>query len=48
MNVDSNDILFFSGTTLTTTGLWLFSPALCLTVAGVIFMAFGWLRAGEN
>jgi len=31
---------------LTTTGLWLFSPALSLTVAGVIFMSTAYLRAG--
>jgi hypothetical protein len=48
VNIDFNDILFFAGVGLTTTGLWMFNPALSLTVAGVIFMAVGWLRAGED
>jgi len=40
------DIIFFIGLLLTTTGLWLFSPALSLTIAGVILMLRGYLRAG--
>ena len=46
VNIDFDDILFFFGLILTTTGLWLFNPALSLIVAGVIFMLVGFMRAG--
>ncbi len=48
MNIDFNDVMFFTGVGLTTTGLWMFNPALSLTVAGVIFMTVGYLRAGGD
>ena len=47
-HIDINDIIFFAGVGLTTTGLWLFSPAVSLAVTGVIFMATGYLRAGGD
>jgi len=43
---DINDIIFFLGIGLFSTGLWLYSPAVSLTLTGVIFMLTGYLRAG--
>jgi hypothetical protein len=48
VNIDLDDVMFFIGLALTTTGLWMFSPALSLTTAGVIFMLAGYMRAGGD
>lgn len=48
MNIDLDDVICFIGVILTTIGLWMFNPALSLTVAGVIFMLIGYLRAGGD
>ena len=48
MNIDFNDILVFAGIVITTTGLWMFNPALSLIIAGVIFMVVGYMRAGGD
>jgi len=48
VNIDFDDVMFFIGLILTTTGLWIWSSALSLSVAGVIFMFVGWYRAGGD
>jgi hypothetical protein len=48
VKIDGNDIIFFVGLIFTSTGLWLFNPALSLSIAGVILMTVGWLRAGGD
>ena len=39
-----NDILFFIGLVLMTTGLWLISPAVSLAATGGIFMLISYPR----
>jgi len=48
-HIDMNDLIFFIGLGITTTGLWLYSPAVSLTATGGILMWTGYARAGgEN
>jgi len=47
-NIDWNDLIFFIGLGITTTGLWLYSPAFSLTVTGGILMWAGYARAGGD
>ena len=44
--IDTEEVIFLLGLGLTATGLWLFSPAISLTISGVIFMWVGYARAG--
>jgi len=46
--IDLLDIIFFIGLIITGTGLWLFNPAISLTVCGVIIMSIAYMRAGES
>ena len=46
--IDLLDIIFFMGLIITGTGLWLFNPAISLTVCGVIIMSIAYMKAGEN
>lgn len=48
MNIDFNDILFFLGLGLLTTGLWIYSPAVSLTVTGAILMFAAYSRADSG
>ena len=48
VNIDINDIIFFLGLGLVTTGLWIYEPAVSLTVTGVIFMWAAYSRAGGD
>ena len=48
MNINWNDLIFFVGIVSFTTGLWLYSPAVSLTLTGVIFMLTGYMRAGGD
>ena len=48
MNVDFEDVMFFAGLGLTAIGLWIWSPAISLTVSGVIFMVLSYLKANPG
>ncbi len=48
MKIDIDDILFFVGFGLLTIGLWLFNPAVSLSVSGVILMYVSYRRAGGD
>lgn len=48
VNIDFNDLIFFIGLGLLTTGLWLYSPAVSLTVTGAILMLTAYARAGGD
>ena len=48
MNIDFNDVLFFIGLGTLTTGLWLYLPAVSLTVTGAILMLTSYARAGGD
>ena len=44
VNININDIIFFVGLALMTTGLWLFSPAVSVTATGGILMLISYPR----
>ena len=46
--IDLLDIIFFIGLIITGSGLWLFNPAISLTVCGVIIMSIAYMKAGES
>lgn len=48
VNTDWNDVLFFIGLGLFTTGLWIYSPAVSLTATGAILMRTAYMRAGGD
>jgi len=48
VNIDFNDILFFIGLGLLTTGLWIYSPAVSLTVTGAILMLAAYARTASG
>jgi len=46
--IDINDIIFFLGLGVSAKGLWLYSPAVSLTVTGGILMLAAYMRAGGD
>lgn len=48
MNINFNDFVFFIGMIISGAGLWLWSPALSLTVIGIILMLASWFWEGGN
>ena len=48
VKIDSNDIIFFAGLIILAIGLWIFNPALSLTISGIIFMIVGWFWEGGD
>ena len=48
VRITFDDIIFFIGLGLTTTGLWMYSPSVSLTVTGGFLMLIGFARAGGD